>query len=290
MAASVVASETGNADLLWALKGGGGNFGVVTSFLFKGNPVGPVYGGPIAYDIEDAAAVMRWYREFLTGAPEDFGIWLALQQVPPGEPFPREHWSKPVCLLVICHTGKNAEADVNAIRAALPKPLFDWCGPIPYPALQQLFDPLVPPGMQWYWKGDFVETLPDAAIEAHIANARKLPNASSLMHLYAIDGAVRRKGPPDSAWNNRSATWSLVICGVDPDPAQAQTITRWAKDYWNDVHPYSLAGGYPNFMMADEGARLQATFGDNYPKLQAIKAKYDPTNILRVNHNIQPGS
>lgn len=286
----VVASETENADLLWALKGGGGNFGVVTSFLFRGNPIGPVYGGPIAFGIDDAAAVMRWYRDFLGGAPEDFGIWAALQQVPPGDPFPREHWNKPVCLLVICHTGSKAEADVNSIRAALPKPIFDWCGPIPYPALQQMFDPLVPPGMQWYWKGDFVQTLPDAAIEAHIANARKLPNAQSLMHLYAIDGAVHRKRSSDTAWNNRSATWSLVIAGVDPDPSQAPAITRWAKDYWNDVHKYDLQGAYPNFMMADESARLQATFGDNYPRLQAVKAKYDPTNLFRVNHNIQPAA
>lgn len=284
----VVANEQSNADLLWALKGGGGNFGVVTSFLFKGNRIRTIYGGPIVYDIEDAVRVMRWYRDFQTNASEDFYIFLGLQSVPPGEPFPQEHWGKQMCVLVVCHTGSNAEEEVETLRAALPKPLIDWCGPITYPALQQLFDPLNPPGMHWYWKGDFVQTLSDAAIAVHVAHARKLPGTFSLMHLYPVDGAVHRKSASDSAWNNRSATWSMVIAGIHPDAGQQQMITGWAKDYWREIHPYNLPGVYPNFMMADESARLQATFGDNYPKLQAVKAKYDPTNLFRINHNIEP--
>jgi FAD/FMN-containing dehydrogenase len=286
----VVASETDNADLLWGLKGGGGNFGVVTSFLFRAKPVSTVYGGPIIFDLADAAAVMRWYRDFQADAPDDFYVFLGLQSVPPGDPFPQEHWGKKMCVLVVCHTGDRAEAEVNVARAALPTALIDWCGPIPYPALQKLFDPLNPPGMHWYWKGDFVQTLSDAAIDAHIANARKLPGTFSLMHLYPIDGAVHRKSASDSAWNNRSATWSMVIAGIHPDATQQEAITRWARDYWNDVHPFNQPGAYPNFMMADEGARLEATFGDNYPRLQAIKGKYDPGNLFRVNHNIRPAS
>jgi FAD/FMN-containing dehydrogenase len=283
----VVASETENADLLWALKGGGGNFGVVTSFLFRAGAVSTIYGGPIAYAEEDAPAVMRWYREFQASAPDDFYIFLGLQRILPNDPFPPEHWNKLVCLLLVCHTGKNAEAEVNAVRATLPKPLIDWCGPMPYPALQGMFDPFNPPGMNWYWKGDFVDALPDAAIAAHLEHAPKM-NTFSLMHLYPIDGAAHRRKPADSAWNNRTATWSMVIAGIDPDPNGAVAIRDWARAYWTAVHPHNLQGGYPNFMMADEGARLEATFGENFPRLQAVKAKYDPKNLFRINHNIPP--
>ncbi len=284
----VVASETENADLLWALRGGGGNFGVVTSFLFRGNPAKMLYGGPLIFDLEDAAEVMRWYRDFQATAPEDFYIFLGLQSVPAGDPFPHELWNRKMCVLLVAHTGANAEAEVNAARAALPKPLIDWCGPIAYPALQAMFDPINPPGMQWYWKGDFVQDLPDAAIAAHVEHARKLPNSFSLMHLYPIDGAVHRKGKGDTAWNARGVTWSLVIAGIDPDPAGAGTVTKWARDYYAGVHPYNLQGAYPNFMMADEGERLKATFGDNFQRLQSIKKKYDPGNLFHVNHNIAP--
>jgi hypothetical protein len=283
----VIASESDNADLLWALKGGGGNFGVVTSFLFRAGAAHMIYGGPIAYDIEDATAVMRWYREFQASAPEDFYIFLGLQVVPPGDPFPPEHWNKKICLLLVCHTGKDAEEEVNGARAMLPKPLIDWCGPMPYPALQAMFDPLNPPGMAWYWKGDFVNELSDAAIAAHIDHARKM-NTFSLMHLYPIDGAIHKRAAGDTAWNMRDATWSMVIAGIDPDPANAGAIRDWARNYWAGVHPHNLQGGYPNFMMADESERLKATFGANYPRLQAIKKKYDPQNLFRVNHNIPP--
>jgi FAD/FMN-containing dehydrogenase len=284
----VTASETQNADLFWALRGGGGNFGVVTSFLFRTNPAKVLYGGPIVYAIEDAEKVMRWYREFQATAPREFYIFLGLQGILPTAPFPEEHWNKIMCVLLVAHNGEDGEAQVNAIRKQLPTPLFDWCGPIPYTGLQSMFDPFYPKGMQWYWKGDFVKTLPDAAIAAHVAHARKA-NITSCMHLYPIDGAVHDRKSADTAWNTRDATWSMVIVGVSPDPADKHSIRDWATGYWRDVHPHDLAGAYPNFMMADEGdARLHATFGSNYPKLQAIKKKYDPTNLFRVNHNIPP--
>ena len=289
----VTASETKNADLLWALRGGGGNFGVVTSFLFKTNPVGTVYGGPIIFDYSDAAAVMRWYRDFQLTASNDFYIFLGLQTVPPGDPFPREHWGKKMCALLVCHNGTPADAEkaVNAARAVLPKPIIDWAGPMPYTALQSLFDGLYPKGLQWYWKGDFVKTLPDAAIDAHLAHAAKLPSALSGMHLYPIDGAVHRRKADATAWNYRDATWSMVIFGVDPDPAKAQTLKTWARDYWEAVHPFDLAGAYPNFMMDDEGdARLKAAYGENYHRLAALKKKYDPDNLFRVNLNIRPAA
>ncbi len=139
--------------------------------------------------------IMRWYRDFQASAPDEFYVFLGLQTVPSGDPFPKEHWGKKICVLLVSHNGPTADGEkaVNAIRAALPKPIIDWAGPMPYPALQSLFDGLYPKGLQWYWKGDFVKTLPDAAIDAHIEQAAKLPSEVSCMHLYPIDGAVHRQ-------------------------------------------------------------------------------------------------
>ncbi len=289
----VTASETQNADVFWALRGGGGNFGVVTSFLFRTHPASVVYAGPIAFELADAARVMRWYRDFPSWAPDDFYIFLGLQVIPPAEPFPIEHWEKKVCVLLVCHNGPAAEAEkaVNAVRRALPKPILDWVQPMPYPALQSLFDPLFPKGLQWYWKGDFVKDLPDPAIEAHLAHAAKTPTVFSGMHLYPIDGAVHRQGRDAAAWNVRDATWSMAMIAVDPDPAKAPVLKRWAKDYWEAVHPFDLAGAYPNFMMDDEGeARVRAAYGQNYDRLARLKKKYDPANLFRVNQNIRPAA
>ena len=285
----VTTSESENPDLFWALRGGGGNFGVVTSFLFRTNPLGMLYAGPIIFDLADAAPVMRWYRQFQANSPDEFYIFLGLQSVPPGEPFPQEHWGKKMCVLLVSHPGPDGEKAVNAIRAELPTPIIDWAQPMPYPMLQTMFDPLYPRGLQWYWKGDFVKDLSDAAIDAHIAHAAKVPSPISGMHLYPVDGAVHRKQRDETAWGYRDATWSMVIFGVDPEPANAAALQQWARDYWQAVHPFDLAGAYPNFMMDDEGeARVKAAFGDNYDRLAAVKKKYDPANLFRVNHNIRP--
>ena len=249
----VTTSESENPDLFWALRGGGGNFGVVTSFLFRTNPLGMLYAGPIIFDLADAAPVMRWYRQFQANSPDEFYIFLGLQSVPPGEPFPQEHWGKKMCVLLVSHPGPDGEKAVSAIRAELPTPIIDWAQPMPYPMLQTMFDPLYPKGLQWYWKGDFVKDLPDAAIDAHIAHAAKMPSPISGMHLYPVDGAVHRKQRDETAWGYRDATWSMVIFGVDPEPANAAALQQWARDYWQAVHPFDLAGAYPNFMMDDEG-------------------------------------
>jgi len=289
----VTASETENADLFWALRGGGGNFGVVTSFLFRTSPAGIVYGGPIIFDLADATAVMRWYRQFQPSAPEEFYVFLGLQTVPPVEPFPSEHRGKKTCGLTICHNGPIADGEkaVNAIRSVLPKPIIDWAQPMPFTVLQSLFDPLLPKGLQWYWKGDFVNSLPDAAIEAHIAFATTAPGPISAMHLYPIDGAVHRQSRDATAWSQRDTTWSMMISGVGPDPAMAPALKQWARAYWEAVHPFNLAGAYANFMMDDEGeARVKAAYGENYQRLAAVKKKYDPDNLFRVNQNIRPGS
>jgi len=287
----VTASETENPDLLWGLRGGGGNFGVVTSFLFRTNAVAMVYGGPIVFELSDAPAVMKWFRDNQPKAPEEFYMFLGLQSVPPADPFPREHWSKKMCALVVSHNGPLAEGEkaVNAVRAALPKPIIDWAQPMPYTVIQMLFDPLLPKGLQWYWKGDFVKDLPDAAVDAYIAHAGKLPTVLSGTHIYPVDGAVHRQKKDATAWGYRDAAWSMVIFGVDPDPAKAPVLKQWAQDYWAAVHPFNLAGAYANFMMDDEGeARVRAAYGGNYDRLAIVKKKYDPANLFRVNQNIRP--
>ena len=287
----VTASKEKNPDLFWALRGGGGNFGVVTSFLFQLHPCSMVFAGPIAWDQKHARTIMQLYRDFLPGAPEELGIFLGLKTILSSAPFPEEFWGKRMCLLMSCYNGseEKGRASLAPLLDALPTPWLNWMGTMPYPALQSMFDGLYPKGMQWYWRGDFVKTLSDAAIDAHLEQAAKTPSELSLMHLYPIDGAVHRIGKDETAWNCRDATWSMVIAGIDPNPQKAGPVTRWTKDYWEAVHPFDLGGAYPNFMMDDEGdARLKATYGDNYKRLAALKKKYDPANLFRVNQNIKP--
>jgi hypothetical protein len=289
----VTAGKDRNSDLFWALRGGGGNFGVVTSFLFRLHPVSMVFAGPIAFDQQHARTIMQRYREFLPGAPEELGVFLGLKTILSNPPFPRELWGKRCCLLMCCYDGPEAKgkAALAPLLNVLPAPWFNWTGAMPYPAVQSMFDGLYPKGMQWYWRGDFVKTLPDAGIDVHLDHAAKAPSELSLMHLYPIDGAVHRIGSNETAWNCRDATWSMVIAGIDPNPQQAGPITRWTKAYWQAVHPFDLGGAYPNFMMDDEGdARLKATYGDNYERLTVVKSKYDPANVFRVNQNIRPAA
>lgn len=287
----VTASKDKNSDLFWALRGGGGNFGVVTSFLFQLHPVSSVFAGPIAWDQTHARAIMQRYREFLPNAPEELGAFIGLKTVPSGAPFPNELWGKRICLLMSCFNGpeKEGRKALAPLLDALPEPWFNWMGTMTYPAVQSMFDGLYPKGMQWYWRGDFVKALPDAAIDAHLDQAAKTPSELSLMHLYPIDGAVHRMDKNATAWNCRDATWSMVIAGIDPRAQKAGAVTRWTKDYWDAVHPFNLGGAYPNFMMDDEGdARLKATYGENYARLAAVKKKFDPSNLFRVNLNIKP--
>jgi hypothetical protein len=168
------------------------------------------------------------------------------------------------------------------------KPVFDHVGPMPFPALQSLFDGLYPPGLQWYWKANFVKTLSQKSIDLRVEQSSRLPTMHSTVHLYPIDGAAGRVGNGDTAFNFRDAKWAEVIVGVDPDPANKDKITAWAKEYWDALHPYSEAGAYVNFIMDEGQARVIATYGGNYSRLAAVKKKYDPANFFRVNQNIQP--
>ena len=284
----VTANVSRYKDLFWALRGGGGNFGVVTSFIYQAHPVSTVYAGPIFWDAKDARPVMQWYRDFLMRAPLELCPFLGLKTVPSTNPFPKEHWGKRICALICCYSGplEHAEEVVKPIRQELPPPILDWIGPMPFPAIQSLFDPLLPKGLQWYWKGDFVKELSDQAIDRHLEFAAEAPSALSLMHLYPIDGAVHHVGRTETAWGFRDATWSMVIAGIDPEPAKAEALTTWAKEYWEAVHPYTLGGAYINFMMDEGSDRIKATYRDNYDRLLEIKRKYDPTNFFRINQNI----
>ncbi len=287
----VIANESQNSDLFWAIRGGGGNFGVVTSFLFQAHPVGTVYAGPIFWEATHAQAVMRAYRDFLPTAPEELGAFIGLKTVPSLDPFPRDYWGKRACAIISSYNGTAAEGEQIMARLldSLPPPIFNWMGAVPFPAMQALFDPFFPKGLQWYWKGDYVSSLPDEAIDIHIAEAAKAPSELSLMHLYPIDGAVHRIAKDATAWNTRSATWSMVIAAISADPNQADALKRWGRAYWQAVHPFNFAGGYVNFMMDDEAdGRVQASYGDNYRRLESVKAQYDPENIFRVNQNIKP--
>ncbi len=286
----ITASAKQHEDLFWALRGGGGNFGVVTSFNFRAHPVSTIFGGPIFWELKDAPKVMKWYREFLPQAPIELSPFLHLGTVPSAEPFPKDIWGKKNCGLIVCYIGPldKAEEAVAPIRRELPTPILDWVGPMPFPALQSLFDPLLPKYMQWYWKGDFVRDLSDQAIDLHMKYALKFPSEHSLMHIYPIDGAVHQVGVNETAWNCRDATWSMVIAGIDPDPAKAAAIKAWAREYWEALHPFNLGGAYVNFMMEEGGDRIRASYGDNYDRLVAIKNKYDQTNFFRVNQNIEP--
>jgi Berberine and berberine like/Phage integrase family len=189
-------------------------------------------------------------------------------------------------------TSASSEDGTNAIqpiRAALPAPIVDWVGPMPFPALQSMFDPLMPAGLQWYWKGAYVRELPDAAIDVHLEYAAALPSEVSAMHLYPMDGAVHRVGKDATAWSCRDATWNMVIAGIDPDPAKAGSLKQWGRAYWEALRPFTTGGGYVNFMMGDEGgAQIKATFGGNFERLRAVKRKFDPNNVFRVNQNIKP--
>lgn len=285
----VKASAIENPDLFWAIRGGGGNFGVVVSFLFRLQYADTVYGGPMLYDINESKEVMTWYRDFILNAPENINGFFAFLTVPPFDPFPKELQLKKMCGVVWCYTGplENGAEVFKPVRD-FKTPALDWCGPIPFTALQTMFDPLMPPGLQWYWKADFVNELSDEAIDLHVQHGNAMPTPLSTMHMYPVNGAAGKVSNTDTPWNYRNANWAMIIAGIDPDPANKDKIISWARNYWEAMHPYSAGGAYINFMMEEGDERIQATYGSNYEKLAQIKTKYDPANLFRVNQNIKP--
>ncbi|OBH67313.1 oxidoreductase [Mycobacterium mantenii] len=282
------ASETEHPDLFWGLRGGGGNFGVVTSFTFRLHPVHTVFCGPTAWPASATADILSWYREFIPAQDENLYGFFAAMTVPPVAPFPEAFHLQKACAVVWCYTGDPAGAEEAFAPVRQMQPAFDGLGTAPFPALNSTFDALYPKGLQWYWRGDFFRNLDDGAVAAHARFTEELPTMHSTMHLYPIDGAVHRVGQTETAFAYRDVNFSQVIAGVDPDPANAELLRRWAVDYWDAAHPYSAGGAYVNFMMDEGQERVRATYGPNYRRLTEIKAQYDPGNVFRINQNIRP--
>ncbi len=285
----VTANSDHYPDLFWAVRGGGGNFGVVTSFTFKLHAVKKIYGGPMLWELSEAHEIMKWYRDLIKDAPDDLNGFFAFMTVPPGPPFPEHLHLKKMCGIVWACTSppEKAEDLFTSIRE-FKKPALDMAGIIPLPVLQSLFDQLLAPGLQWYWKADFINELSDEAINEHIRFAQIMPTPLSTMHMYPINGAASRIANGHTAWNYRDATWAMVIAGIDPDVQNNDKIISWTKEYYKAIHPWSAGGAYVNFIMDEGEEQVKASYGKNYERLVAIKNKYDPNNFFRVNQNIKP--
>ena len=285
----VTASEQRHPDLFWAIRGGGGNFGVVTSFLVRLHAVGTVFAGPTLYDLDQAAEVMAWYRDFIGQAPEDLGGFFALLTVPPIAPFPEHLHLRKMAAIVWCYAGDQdrAEAVFEPVRAFGP-PAFDGVHSVPLPALQRAFDGLYPPGVRLAWRGAFVQDITDEAIAEHVRFGPTLPSIPSTMHLYPIDGAAHRVASGDTAFGHRTARWAMTIVGAGSEPADDAPIRAWTDAYWGAVRPHVASGGYVNFFENEGHDRVRAAYGSNYPRLTRIKAHYDPDNTFSLNQNIVP--
>ncbi len=286
---TVVASEQEHADLFWALRGGGGNFGVATSLEFRLHPVAEIYGGPMFFEVADAGDVLRWFREFIADAPEEFGGFPAWQIAPPLPFVPEERHGDTFLAFVACWAGPVDEGE------QMLKPLHDVApvvaehvGPMPYPALNSAFDGLVPPGLQHYWKANFVKELSDDAIAAHLEHGPHVPAVNSTVHIYPINGACHRVASDETAFAYRDATFATVIAGMWPDPADNAKNTAWVRDYYAATAPLSEEGGYVNFMAEDDQDRIRANYRGNYDRLVEVKRAYDPDNLFHRNQNIAP--
>ena len=286
----VAATEHENADLFWALRGGGGNFGVVTAFEYDVHPVSEIYGGPMFFELVDAADVLRWYREFIKDADEELGGFPAWQIAPPLPFIPEDRHGEPFMAFVCCWAGPLEEgaAALKSLRE-VAQPVAEHVGPMPYPALNSAFDALVPPGLQHYWKANFVKELTDDAIAAHLEHGPKVPDRQ-------LDGAhlsdQRRDAtawrPGDTAFAYRDATFATVIAGMWPDPAENEANTAWVRDFYDATAPHSEAGGYVNFMADDDQGRIRDNYKGNYDRLVDVKRTYDPDNLFHLNQNIRP--
>jgi FAD/FMN-containing dehydrogenase len=286
----VYASENEHPDLFWALRGGGGNFGVVTTFEFRTHAIpAALMAGPTFWPIEQTQEVMRWYREFLPAAPRALTGFFAMMTVPPVDLFPEELHMRKVCAVMWCVVGSEEEATrLLAPVHDVGTPLLHGVGPVPHAALQGLFDGLYPKGQQAYWRADFFDELPDELADRHREWGEKLPSMPSTMHLYPIDGAAHDVANGDTAFARRDVKWAGVTLGADGDPARAGEMRDWCVGYWDATHPYSAGGGYVNFMGEEGQARVRDTYRGNYDRLARIKAQYDPENVFRVNQNIRP--
>ena len=285
----LVASKKQNEDLFWALQGGGGNFGVVTSFEYQLHPVKDIVAGLFFFPIDRSRDVLEFYREYILEAPEELGMFPAFQIAPPLPFIPPADHGKTFCILVCCWAGRPQEAEkiFAPIRKVAPIAA-EMVSPMPYPTLNALFDPLLPAGLQHYWKAAFATDLNDGAIQAHLEFGPKVPVVNSTMHIYPINGAAGRVAPDATAFAYRDAKFATVIAGMWPDPADNEKNIQWVKDYYKALQPHSSSGGYVNFMAGDDQGRVRDNYKGNYERLVAIKKKYDPSNLFHMNQNIKP--
>ena len=287
----VSATSKSNPDLLWALRGGGGNFGVVTNFHFRLHPVTQIFGGPIFFEREDAEKVIRAYDQYITRAPRELGAFFAWQIAPPVPFIPADRQGDRLCAIVTCWTGPldQAKKAIAPLRDAAPV-VAELQAEMPYPALNAAFDGLVPPGLQHYWKAAYGGPLSDEVIAAHLKHGPGLPAVNSTMHIYPINGAVHDVGMDETAFGYRHAKYATVIAGMWPDPATNEASTKWVRDYYSAIAPFSEKGGYINFMAGDDAGKVRANYGKNYDRLLKVKTKFDPGNAFRFNQNITEGA
>jgi FAD/FMN-containing dehydrogenase len=285
----VVASEKENDDLFWAIRGGGGNFGVVTSFEFQLHPVKDIVAGIFFFPIERTRDVLTFYREYVATAPEEMGLFPAFQIAPPLPFIPESEVGKTFCIIVACWAGALDEAEGQMVKLRGAAPIVaEMVAPMPYPMMNSLFDPLYSPGMQHYWKASFATELTDGAIAAHVEHGAKVPAMTSTMHIYPINGACNRVASDATAFAYRDAKFATVVAGMWQDPADNKDNIKWVKDYYKALEPHSLAGGYVNFMADDDQGRVRDNYKGNYDRLVSIKKKYDPGNLFHMNQNIKP--
>ena len=286
---TVTASEAEHPDLIWALRGGGGNFGVVTEFTFRMHPVTEIYGGPMFFELSDGEAVLAHFNEFIKTAPREYGGFPAFQIAPPLPFIPENRVGEPFVAVISCWTGSTADGEKILQRFRdVAKPVAEMTGPMPYAELNSAFDGLVPRGLQHYWKAAYAGNLSTDLIRAHLEHGPKVPVVNSTVHLYPINGACHDVAADATAFGHRDATYAMVIAGMWPDPADNKKNTQWVRDYYAAIAPHSDAGGYVNFASSDDQSKVAANYGVNYPRLQEVKRRYDPDNLFRHNQNIRP--
>lgn len=286
----ITASENENADLFWGLRGGGGNFGVVTSFEFKLHPVGPnVLAGLVIHPLDAAKEVLRFKREFVAKAPDQFVCWFVLRQAPPLPFLPPEWHGKEILALAMCYHGDIAEGE----RIARPlrefgRPIADIVGPMPYTAWQMVLDALLTPGSRNYWKSHDFAGLPDGLVDVLVDHARRIPDPQTEIACAQLGGAVSRVPRTATAYNHRDGQYVLNVHGRWADPSKDDACIAWARDLWQAAAPFSTGSVYVNFLTQEEGGRVRDAYGENYERLVALKNKYDPKNVFGVNQNIPP--
>jgi FAD/FMN-containing dehydrogenase len=285
----VRASETDNADLFWAIRGGGGNFGVVTRFEFRLFPVGPeIFAGLVVFPFSQAKQILDKYRQFVNSAPEELNVWVVLRKAPPLPFLPENVHGKEVVVLPIFYAGAAAEAEkLIAPLRAFGKPHGEHLGAQPYVAWQKAFDPLLTPGARNYWKSHNFTELADGALDSIIEFAGKLPSPQCEIFIGLIAGAPNRIAPDAMAYGHRDAKFVLNVHGRWDEAKDDQKGIGWAREFFKASAPYASAGAYVNFMTAEEGDRVAAAYGSNYNRLVQIKKRYDPDNIFHLNQNIK---